>query len=296
MKRSKYYLFVIDTEQFVGDFDREMTAYVTGRVSSDGIASKEAQLFYKETNLWTGDWNNSSLDVKSCYSKLNNPFGFVMLQTDNDGVRNPSEMYSTQGWVSVDGQYVKEAEANGLMRGTAFLSLAIYMERTPTEHEESLLVERSHKFTDYWKSKIDIAGFRLIEKTISEETIQHWHGAKIQKKVKTVGWLKAKLRGLPDHLPVHMDVEDRKFPLIALHMNDPDDFVTLTSSKLEVDIKKIYEEQGKIPAIRAYRELVEGASLKSARIDVYRMLGLEIPKPKPDVIVSKEDKVFIEFD
>jgi hypothetical protein len=42
------YLFVIDTDEYAGNFEREMCAYLTGRVGDCGVGDDFAELFHKE--------------------------------------------------------------------------------------------------------------------------------------------------------------------------------------------------------------------------------------------------------
>lgn len=39
------YIFVVDTDIYAGNFERQMTAYVTGCVGDCGVGEKEAKMF-----------------------------------------------------------------------------------------------------------------------------------------------------------------------------------------------------------------------------------------------------------
>jgi len=43
-----YYSFIVDTDSYAGNFEREMTAYVTGVVGDCGVGSQEAVLFWED--------------------------------------------------------------------------------------------------------------------------------------------------------------------------------------------------------------------------------------------------------
>jgi len=42
------YKFIIDTDQYAGNFEREMCAYLTGTVGECGVGDEFAELFSKE--------------------------------------------------------------------------------------------------------------------------------------------------------------------------------------------------------------------------------------------------------
>lgn len=47
----KQYLFIIDTADYAGNFERELCAYITGRIGGCGVGDDMAGLFLKEMGL-----------------------------------------------------------------------------------------------------------------------------------------------------------------------------------------------------------------------------------------------------
>lgn len=72
------YKFVIDTDQYSGNFEREMTAYLTGCVGECGVGDEYAELFEKE-NVDHIDFSNVAF-------------------LNDDGCSRPCNIEITPGW------------------------------------------------------------------------------------------------------------------------------------------------------------------------------------------------------
>ncbi len=75
------WLFVIDTEDYSGNFERELCAYITGRVGECGVGDDMAEIFKNE--------------VKDMGEE---PFSNVMEENDEHGCYRPASIYPTPGW------------------------------------------------------------------------------------------------------------------------------------------------------------------------------------------------------
>ena len=185
---SQTYLFVIDTEQYAGNFERMMCAYMTGSIGECEVGDKEKEIFEKEMGI-----------KPDADGVLHDPFEFVIGRADDHGCSRPVTIYPTIGWFNNglggefrDGEEVKalkhyhercheeaerlyvsskddwlaRAKSVNLRKYPSYLSVAIFMERAPTDEEWKILEERAVKFTSYWEEtehkKIKITGFRLI--------------------------------------------------------------------------------------------------------------------------------------
>ena len=185
------FMFVVDTDQYAGNFERPMTAYMTGRYGECGVGAPEAKLFYQEMGLKDGldkkfsdyeedDWKGISLQYS--YEDFQNPFIFVIELPDEHGCARPTTIYPAHGWFNNGlGGHFREGEeekalseyrqkcleraerpgdkerwtdkAKGsLQKYPAYQSVAIFMSRKPTEEEIAILKERAHKFADYSKN------------------------------------------------------------------------------------------------------------------------------------------------
>lgn len=72
------FLFVIDTEDYAGNFERPLCAYLTGRIGECEVGHKEAAAFMEETGL--------------------EPFENVTEEPDDHGCHRPVTIYPTPGW------------------------------------------------------------------------------------------------------------------------------------------------------------------------------------------------------
>jgi hypothetical protein len=85
-KRNEKRIFVIDTDSYSGNFEREMCAYLTGIVGDCEVGDKFAKLYVQET----GDKSDQ--------------FGeYVEQRPDDHGCYRPCYIWTTKGWLSDGG-------------------------------------------------------------------------------------------------------------------------------------------------------------------------------------------------
>ncbi len=185
------YVFVVDTEQYAGNFERPLCAYVTGCVGECEVGTEEAERFAAEV---PGD----------------NPFEEIIedVPDDETACRRPATVWATPGWFN-DGMgghfrdgddeaaqqhFVKENleysklkhyadpkhneehrlefEALALQpftRCPAYLSAAICFSEKPSDEFIALMKRRAADFCH--ERDITLTGFRLIELTLSEREV-----------------------------------------------------------------------------------------------------------------------------
>lgn len=152
------FIFVIDTDQYSGNFEREMCAYVTGAVGECRVGNKEADLFKEEVNddqltdktLWVAD------DDSPCYRPAS-PWPSPGRHNDGHG-RHFDDTVETDGH-----------------KWPAYESVAIFFCEKPTAEDIASMKERAYKYVQYAYDtrrdyqmhvpKINIKGFRLIAQT-----------------------------------------------------------------------------------------------------------------------------------
>jgi len=204
------YIFVIDTDQYAGNFEREMTAYMTGQYGDCGVGAEliseiesaglSADYFedlidtrpdehgcYRPCKIWqTPGWFNDGLGGHfregdeeiakkrhraECLKKANDPVGVH----PNDVERNKKR------WLEAADEFKKYP---------AYNSVAIFMTREPTEEEVRVLKQRAHDWTNYVQTKQacsaespgtycflkygNIEGFRLIREETTQEQVKKW--------------------------------------------------------------------------------------------------------------------------
>lgn len=163
--------FVIDTEQYAGNFERELTAYVTGHVGECGVGKKQAAQFFKELAIEDPD----EVDAEDYWDDL------IGTEGDEHACYRPCKIYPTPGWFNNgkgkhfrkdDPGYTPPKNGN---QYPAYQSVAIVLNRQPTEDEIARLKERAHAWDGNTRVgggyKPTITGFRLVtERTVAEST------------------------------------------------------------------------------------------------------------------------------
>ena len=194
------FYFVIDTENYAGNFERQMCAYITGETGDCGVGREEADLFQEDEREGKDeDYEPFDLDL-------------VGSEPDDHGCFRPVKIYATPGWFNNGtGGHYRESEPGVMERAQsdyvasvrayaetirlrytdkvagnkladahllenvgkaiskypAYLSVAICLQREPTEEEITFFKNRARKFgadfKDYDKSApLTITGFRLV--------------------------------------------------------------------------------------------------------------------------------------
>lgn len=124
----KKWIFIIDTDSYAGNFDREMCAYITGQVGMCGVGEDFAKLYQQET----GD-NDDIFDDYIEYR-------------DFYGSSRPCSIYSSLESLNK--------------------SVAIYFDKKPENEIINLMKERAHKFAKLKQIfKLTIIGFRMVEES-----------------------------------------------------------------------------------------------------------------------------------
>ena len=75
-------IFVIDTDSYAGNFERDMCAYITGCIGECEVGEEFAQLYLQETGE-----KYSQFDV------------LLEHRPDDEGCFRPTYMYHTKGWL-----------------------------------------------------------------------------------------------------------------------------------------------------------------------------------------------------
>ena len=92
------WIFIIDTDSYAGNFERDMCAYVTGVVGDCEVGDDFAALYLKE------------VPSKDKYSIFHD---YIEQRADEHGCCRPTECWPTEGWLSVGyNRAVKDADWN----------------------------------------------------------------------------------------------------------------------------------------------------------------------------------------
>lgn len=136
-----YYILVVDTEQYSGNFEREIGAYLTGQVGECGVGQEFVSKYSQEIK-------NLKWWEKNIYQKA-----------DEDGCYRPVEIYPTEGWLNNGmGTCFKKTDQDD--KGyPAYLSVAVFMNEKPTEEVIDEFIQRAKNFCINIKELSDNADF-----------------------------------------------------------------------------------------------------------------------------------------
>lgn len=148
------FLFVVDTDRYAGNFERELVAYMTGAVGECGVGEEYAEQVPQSIHKLFS-WN---LDA----------------QPDDSGCLHSSTLVATTGWHN-DGwgnHYRNAPGQEPTPPYPAYLSVGIYFLKKPDESSTEILRNRAKDFFGAYQATkvVTILGFRLIEVT---ETVRN---------------------------------------------------------------------------------------------------------------------------
>jgi|SaaInlV_165m_DNA_1040744.scaffolds.fasta_scaffold27038_3 hypothetical protein len=161
---SKIY-FVVDTEQYSGNFERGMCAYMTGLVGECKVGDDLIHYFDEEVEDGIKDEIQSIIDEES----------------DDHGCNRPVKAYPTEGWFNDgNGNHYKNTDATAHFckrKYPAYQSVAICLNEKPSQNVIDVLKERALKYGGENRmmefagmTEITVIGFRLITITSNTET------------------------------------------------------------------------------------------------------------------------------
>jgi hypothetical protein len=194
MKPGKRFLFVVDTLDYAGNFERQLCGYITGR-----------------TRDWSGDHGEDEAEIakKELPEKMRDYFDnhimYVVDEQKDGQPMTPMIIYPTPGWFNHgmgghfrDGQeeeafadYKKVSEkykadhpgssldvGKELHKHPAYQSVAIVFDERPPQDIIELMKGRTEKFVKYWAKikvlgmKVRVTGFRVVEETTQVQTVE----------------------------------------------------------------------------------------------------------------------------
>lgn len=164
-------IFVIDTDEYAGNFERQMTAYITGCVGACGVGEDIAEDALKELGHTSSDWAD----------------GIIIQVPDDHGCWRPCSIFPTPGWVN-DGKggHFRKGEKDLETEYPCYNSVGIYLGEQLDENLLTLLMDRAKKYNSYIAEKAkgddfiyrfrsgNISGFRLIEEKTTHEELESW--------------------------------------------------------------------------------------------------------------------------
>lgn len=152
------FTIIIDTEQYAGNFEHELGAWITG--VEIGRAVKIAKLVAKDLPKEIHNWFINNLTEYD----------------ENDQYLHYANVVITPGWTNTTSGFIK-VESEKEIKYPAYLSVGINLHKRPTEEIIKFVKERVYSYNEFLKSSengiflnrnpITVTGFRLREEIIS---------------------------------------------------------------------------------------------------------------------------------
>ena len=164
---SEQIIFVVHTDSYSGNFERDLCAYITGQIGECGVGDDMARDFIEDEGDETAEL-----------------FGEIVNQVqDENGIWRPCEIYPTPGRLN-NGMGKNFDAKEGEIGYPAYESVAIYFNQRPSDEQILLMKARTAKYTvnkynreSYHANRepLIVKGFELIteitEKKVARETI-----------------------------------------------------------------------------------------------------------------------------
>lgn len=194
------FIFVVDTENYAGNFERQLTAYVTGVTGECGVGDEESALFQDEHPDRVEEFQN-----------------IVDQVPDENGCHRPTSIYPTPGWFNdgvgnewreeqagspeVLAKYEETLRERGYIlvptlreRGyedveerepghyPAYKSVAIYFHERPSQELVEFMIRRVRKFNEEATAKklskytpsCKVTGYRLVQEVTQVNVLESW--------------------------------------------------------------------------------------------------------------------------
>ncbi len=198
---SEMYIFVIDTDFYAGNFERECCAYLTGRIGECGVGGERAEEFLEEVEEGMASYFDEVIlnipDDHGCSRPcsivptpgwVNDGMGTHYKQGKDVPPTDEQQATYAKSWVDYKTPHVRSARLcyeKGIAGWTkealdrveqelvdcsnrkidywcdCFNSVGIYFCEKPSPEAITLMKERAKEFLSY--KKINIEGFRLLK-------------------------------------------------------------------------------------------------------------------------------------
>lgn len=149
-----YFIFVIDTKQYSGNFERELCAHITNQIGDCEVGDnriEDAECLADEHPEYTLD----KIEEYLMYFKDN------IYQKEEEGCYRPCSIYETKGRSNNGKGLHYDVTEDSPYKWPAYESVAIYFHNKPEQEIIEYMKKRALTFNH--RNKIDIIGFRLVE-------------------------------------------------------------------------------------------------------------------------------------
>lgn len=148
-------LLIIDTDQYAGNFEREITGFITGRHNETSHGEDEAAEFHQ----FCKDNDKVLLDKEIAFNGAD---------VDYEGHYAVCTIYPTNGLRNINGETVKVVEPH--TEGyPIYNSVAIFFRNRPSDEALALMKQRAEEWCDRTpnsdhREAVNITGWRLLKR------------------------------------------------------------------------------------------------------------------------------------
>jgi hypothetical protein len=142
---SEGFIVIVETNQYAGKFERELTAYCTGIVGECEVGRDMSNLFYRDMDI--SDDEEDAPDPL-CADQKSVFYGFMGDRQDDHGVWRPCSIWANPRYgCKHNGSYAVLTDDNYReFNFPAFLGVAIFFEVKPHKQHIDIITERAKKF------------------------------------------------------------------------------------------------------------------------------------------------------
>lgn len=129
------WIFVIDTEHYAGNFERELTSYITGQVGECGVGDDMAKLYQSEVDEKDHDKFDGWLDHRP---------------DEDDGCCRPCAIYPTPGWFNHGmGEHFRKGREDEALKSHIACVVAENTKHIEERQRIKKLLENGEKYSNW---------------------------------------------------------------------------------------------------------------------------------------------------
>lgn len=150
------FIFVIDTNKYSGNFERQLCAFITGCIGECGVGQNEQELFLIETNQEKSIFND-----------------YILYYPDEHGCKRPASIWETPGRTNDGhGNHFNTEDINiencyNKTKWPAYESVAIFFDKKPPKKLINLMIQRNIIFCK--EHDINIISLREIKMSLHKK-------------------------------------------------------------------------------------------------------------------------------
>jgi hypothetical protein len=164
IQKTSGWIFVIDTDTYGGNFERELTAYITGQVGECEVGNEMAELYKKEVGK----------------RGLNMFEDLLEHRADEDGCHRPCTIYPTSGWFNhgMGGNFKEGEEVKALKHYIKECERAYGKEEMAHVLQAKKALEKGEKYSNWTMAAVEREIKRLnklVENSRKTKKVNKYH-------------------------------------------------------------------------------------------------------------------------